>query len=173
MRLLINTDRETIELTKLRARQVKKVRHPSICFWKKKTVYGSQGSANVDQKKTKLRSCVCVVLNKKKPIIAAAERAYAGLQGRTIEWKRKQDLQAIMKRIHHPVMEQQEVLYSMCVYVREGALRAHTYTQLFLFLSPHTHAYGRRERERERREGRHSKALLDASCMPYGEVATS
>lgn len=45
----------------------------------------------------------------------------------------------------------------VCVREREGAVRAHTAG----------------ERERRRREGRHSKALLDASCMPYGEVATS
>ena len=46
----------------------------------------------------------------------------------------------------------------VCVREREGAVRAHT--------------AGERERRR-RREVRHSKALLDASCMPYGEVATS
>jgi len=106
-----------------------------------------------------------VVLNKKKPIIAVAERAYAGLQGRPIEWKRKQDLQAIMKRIHPPVMEQQEMV-CVCERERGGAVRAHT---LSLSLSLHTHTCIRPERE-----GRHSKALLDASsCMPYGEVATT
>jgi hypothetical protein len=47
--------------------------------------------------------------------------------------------------------------WCVCVREREGAVRAHTAG----------------ERERRRREGRHSKALLDASCMPYGEVATS
>ena len=62
--------------------------------------------------------CVCVVLNKKKPIIARLLRAYAGLRARPIECKRKQDLKAIMKRIHLPVMEQQEMVclcLSVCV----------------------------------------------------------
>ena len=114
---------------------------------------------------------MCVVLNKKKPIIAVAERAYAGLQGRPIEWKRKQDLQAIMKRIHPPVMELQQEM--VCVCEREGAVRAHTLS-LSLSLHTHMHTAGERERRRRRRrrEGRHSKALLDASCMPYGEVAS-
>ena len=119
-------------------------------------------------------TCVCVVLNKKKPIIAVAETAYAGLQGRPIEWRRKQDLQAIMKRIHPPVMELQQEMVCVCVREREGAVRAHTLS-LSLSLHTHMHTAGERERRRRRRrrEGRHSKALLDASCMPYGEVATS
>jgi hypothetical protein len=62
-----------------------------------------------------------------------------------------------MKRIHPPVMELQQEMGCVCEREREGAVRAHTAG----------------ERERRRREGRHSKALLDASCMPYGEVATS
>jgi hypothetical protein len=62
-----------------------------------------------------------------------------------------------MKRIHPPVMELQQEMGCVCVRERERVLFVHI----------------RPERERRRREGRHSKALLDASCMPYGEVATS